>query len=98
MPFYLTAPATARRAMKRTKPSHTPWRPKTGAANNKNAEETAPTSIYEAIIKKVNLENHMYHERNIITNSEKYNLPWRKQHIGNQKHHNGDRQKYMPVH
>lgn len=26
------------------------------------------------------------------------NLPWRKQHIGNQKHHNGDHQKYKPVH
>jgi len=53
VPFYLTAPATARRAMKRTKPIHTPWRPKSGGANNKNAEETAPTNIYEAITKRL---------------------------------------------
>jgi hypothetical protein len=26
------------------------------------------------------------------------NLPWREQHMGNQKHHNGDRQKYKQVH
>jgi len=48
--FYLTEPATTRSAMKRVKPSHTPRRPKCEGENTKNAEETAPTNIYNAII------------------------------------------------
>lgn len=43
--FYLKNPAIIRKPMKRVKPDQTPASPNTDGANNKNAEDIAPTTI-----------------------------------------------------
>lgn len=48
--FYLINPATVRNPMKRVKPDQTPERPIIEGAQSRNADDIAPTTIYNKFV------------------------------------------------